>query len=168
MKKFVVTLFVALIGFSSFAQTEWVKQDIDKKFTVGFPAKPEKEEMMGVQVFKYKDADSVSYVVTFTDLGSFGMDSATIAEQAPTQEFHEMLKGQFEAQLAGITFTKNEIVPWGNYTTYIFEAEDADKKNKLFMKAVFVGEILYVMTSSVPGPVAITNKDKFFNSIAVK
>lgn len=168
MKKFFVTLFVALVGLSAFAQTEWVKQDIDKKFTVAFPAKPQQEEMMGVNIFKYKDADSVSYVVTFTDLGAFGMDSATIAEQAPTQEFHDMLKGQFEGQLAGFTFTKTEIVPWGNYTTYIFEAEDGEKKNKLFMKAVFVGEILYVLTSSVPAPVAVTNKDKFFSSVAVK
>lgn len=168
MKKVVLTLFVALVGLSSFAQTAWVKEDIDKKFTVGFPAKPQQEEMMGVKVFKYKDADSVSYVVTFTDLGAFGMDSATIAEQAPTQEFHDMLKGQFETQLAGVTFTKNEIVPWGNYTTYIFEAEDADKKNKLFMKTVFVGEILYVLTSSVPTAAATANKDKFFSSIAVK
>ncbi len=168
MKKVFVTLFVALIGLTSFAQGEWVKQDIDKKFAVSFPAKPDQEDMMGVNVFKYKDADSVSYVVTFTDLGAFGMDSATIAEQAPTQEFHDMLKGQFEAQIPGVNFTKNEIVPWGNYTTYIFEAEDADKKNKLFMKAVFVGEVLYVLTSSVPVAVTPTNKDKFFASVAVK
>lgn len=171
MKKIFVTLLTALVCFSSFAQTEWVKQDIDKNFSVGFPVKPEQEEMMGVSLFKHIDSDSVSYVVTFTDLGAFGMDSATIAEQAPTQEFHEMLKGQFESQIPGVTFTKNEIVPWGNYTTYIFEAEDAEKKNKLYMKAVFVGEVLYVLTSGVPSKAAATktaDKDKFFNSIAVK
>lgn len=168
MKKVFVTLFVALVGLSSFAQGEWVKQDIDKKVSIGFPAKPLQEDMMGVSVFKYKDADSASYVVTFTDLSAFGMDSATIAEQAPTQEFHDMLKGQFEAQIPDVKFTKSEIVPWGNYTTYIFEAEDAEKKNKLFMKTVFVGEVLYVLTSSVPSNVALTNKDKFFTSITVK
>jgi hypothetical protein len=161
-----ILLLAAIAVFSvlsneTFAQTGWFKQKIDSRISAKFPKEP-KLEGPG---YKVKGNDSVVYAVNTMDLGAMGLDSATIATMAPTEEFAEQLKAGFAAQIPGFEVTKMDIGTWKDFTVYDIEGEQAEKKIKMYFKCIFINTRLYAFIATVPEKGDVKNKDTFFTSI---
>jgi len=167
MKKLLTAVAAVLIMgcITAQAQTNWVTQSIDERASIKFPQKPEK--MGEAAVYRYKGADSITYVSTVTDMEAMGLDSATLTAMAPTQEFMDQMKTGMSMQMKGVSFSKSEITTWKGYTTYDFEGEEEAKKTKVFLKTVFVGSKMYVLLNNVPPGQPVTGKDTFFSSFTL-
>ena len=90
MKKTILFSLLMLGAFIqiNFAQETWVKQKLDDRIAVKFPKAP----TQAGPSFKYKDNDSCGYNAVSQDFGAMGLDSATLAMMAPTDEFVEQFK----------------------------------------------------------------------------
>lgn len=164
MKKF-FTLFAAITVFTIAvnAQTVWVKQKVDDKMAVKFPATP--ETLNDGAVFKYKDSDSTAYTANSVDFAPMGLDSATLASMAPTEEFAEQFKGGFAAQIPGLEISKMEVTTWKSFTCYNVEGKIDDKKLNMTFKCIFIGSKMYTFVTAQQEKSNVKNKDTFFESI---
>lgn len=147
------------------AQGDWVKQSIDGRASIKFPKTPEK--VPDADAYYYTGPDSIKYVVNVTDLGELGLDSATLAEMTPTDEFLDQMKMGMTMQMPGIEFSKSAISTWKNYTVYDFEGYNKTDKANMFIKTVFVGSKMYVLLNIVPEKKTATGKDTFFNNFTL-
>lgn len=164
MKK-IFTLFVAITVFAitANAQTAWVKQKLDDKLAVKFPKAP--ESLNDGMILRFKDSDSSAYTATNTDLAPMGLDSATLATMAPSEEFAEGFKGNFIAQIPGLEISKLDISTWKDNTCYNFEGDIAEKKLHLTFKCIFIGSKLYTFVVAQDDKGNTKNKEAFFESI---
>jgi hypothetical protein len=171
MTRFFTFLFVvSCFAFStqSFAQTGWVKQSLDTKVSVKFPKAPEVQEAGPTKIYKLLAEDSTAYTANAVDFEPLGLDSATLATMAPTEEFADQFKNSFTTQLPGLKITQLDIAKWKDFNCYNIEGEVAEKKIKVYIKCVFIGSKLYSLFCAVSAKSDIKNKDTFINSIELQ
>ena len=165
MKKiFTLLMAIALFTLNSFAQEgAWVKQTLDNKVSVKFPSTP--EILNDGAVLRIKTADSCSYTGSFVDFAGMGLDSATLAAMAPTNEFAEQFKSGFSAQIPGLEVSKLDITTWNDFTCYDVEGDIADKKIKMTFKCIFIGSKMFTFAVTLTEKGDAKNIDLFIKSL---
>ncbi|MCZ2225082.1 MAG: hypothetical protein LC122_15785 [Chitinophagales bacterium] len=160
-----IMLLFSLITISVNAQTHWVKTQIDKRVSVKLPKAP---TLIGDEeniAYQFAFDDSTLCVITITDLGKLGLDSATLASLVEKEEFFEQFKVSFLSQSANAEIKKSEIAKWNDYVCYNIELIETEKDLQSYFKCVFIGSDLYLFTSTIKNGRDTKNKDLFFQNI---
>ena len=164
MKKLFITFLTAVsfLSVTAVKAQEWVKQDIDEKVSVKFPQAPTQTG----PVWEYTTIDSSSsYTANGFDLSQFGLDSSTIASQAPTQMFLDQFKGGLAQQMPNVEISKADVTTWNNFPAYNIEGELKDKNQLIFINCVFIGTTCYSFSCAMKKDLPAANKETFFSSV---
>ncbi|MFB9842267.1 hypothetical protein [Mucilaginibacter ginsenosidivorans] len=160
---FAALLFIACIAT---AQSQWVSYKIDDKLSANLPVQPTRADEHSVFV---KGGDSIIYVVATVDFSKLEghLDSAQLAEMAPTPEFTDELKAGMLSEMPGSTL--GDVTPgkWNGYNTFSMEGGNAASKLKLYVYMVIIGTNMYSLMAIVPEGHETKGKDVFFASLAL-
>ncbi|RZK75949.1 MAG: hypothetical protein EOO92_15355 [Pedobacter sp.] len=169
MKKTISLLaFLILLVTAVSAQTSWVSQKIDDRFTLKFPVTPKLEKA----IYIAKGPDSTGYTLNIVDFNVVAkLDSAALAPIKDTEEFASQLKSGLIQSLPMLANSEIAIGKFKGYTSYTISGGNDEKKAKLYIQMILVGSKLYSMASAVQdatGEAGLKNKDVFFASPVIK
>jgi hypothetical protein len=165
MKKILLLLFTTILAVNLVhAQSDWINYKIDNKLSVKVPVQP--NDMQGSQIAT--DKDNLVYVITVVDFVKVaGIDSATLAPMAPTQEFANSIKTGMLGQMPGFTLGDITIGKWHGLNCYHVEGENVERKVKTYSFMVIVGSQFYSLSTIVPYDKSNKPKDDFFDSLVL-
>jgi len=110
--------------------------------------------------------DSMVCVVTKIDMQKVaGLDSATLADLAPTEDFVSSVKIGMQQKMQGYTLGDARPGKWHNYYTYNIEGANAATKVKSFTFLVIISNYLYSISAVLPNDKSTQPKDDFFASL---
>ena len=160
-----LALLLLLAAVSVKGQTNWVKQALDNRVAVKFPAAPQPSAVNGGVRYQLKDKDSVIYSAILIDLKvAANLDSAKLAPLKDMPEFAEGMKTGLGKSLPGVDFGTVTMGTWQGQSSYTFSGSTA-KKTIVYGNIVLIGSKVYFLAAMVPDGVATKTKDDFFATL---
>jgi len=164
MKNIFLTLcFLVTLLIAANAQSDWVTYKIDDKLSVNVPSTPTQGDEYSVIA---TGADSLLCAIAKIDMKKVsGVDSAALAELAPTDYFKSIVKQGMQEKMKDYTFGDVKTGKWNNYFCYHIEAVNATRKVKSFFFMIIIGDCLYSISAVVHDGKSTQPKDQFFASL---
>jgi hypothetical protein len=164
IKKTLVLLFFIVFAATALkAQTDWVKQPLDKRVAIKFPAAPKIITQGGNKVYRETDKDSIIYSASTIDFAVVAnLDSAKLAPMKDTQQFADGLKAGMSRTAPGYVFSDVAVGKWNGYSSYRVTGVNATKKSKVYVFIILIGSKGYYLSCAVPDGVSPQNKDDYF------
>ncbi|HTI59740.1 hypothetical protein [Mucilaginibacter sp.] len=165
-KTFLLITALLLTACLANAQSQWINYKIDDKVSANLPVQPTRADEHSVFA---KGSDSVIYVVATVDFSKLEghLDSAQLAEMAPTTEFTDELKAGMLSEMPGSTLGDVTAGKWHGYNTFTMEGGNAAGKLKLYVYMVIIGTNMYSLMVVSPEGRDTKGKDVFFASLAL-
>ncbi|HEY4323279.1 MAG TPA: hypothetical protein VGN20_04815 [Mucilaginibacter sp.] len=166
MKKLFLLIVLSILLFNvSKAQTAWINYKIDNKLSIKVPSEPAKTDEYSVTA---QGTDTLVCVISIIDLKKIaGIDSATLATMAPTNEFTSSIKTGMLGKMEGYTLGDFKTSKWNGYYCYNVEGGNATTKVKLYTFMVIIGTNIYSLSAVMPDHRSTKDKDDFFASLAL-
>jgi hypothetical protein len=166
MKKIILLLIVAALLLSTnrvHAQSDWVNYKIDSKLSVKLPNQPASAN--GATTVQTKDS-LTCFVMVINMMTAGKIDSATLANLAPTDDFTNGIKAGMLGKLPGATLGDVKTGKWNGYYCYNIDGYTS-KKLRLYFYIIIIGDDVYCLGTIFPEKLGAKSKDDFFNSLAL-
>ena len=165
-KTYYLLLFVLFVSVAAKAQSGWVTQKMDDKFSVKFPSEPKLKTNNGINIYTYKGKDSIAYIANLVDFKVVAnLDSATINAMKDSPMFIDQIKSGMVGSMPNFTLGDPVIGKWKAYTTYTIEGTGNTKKDKILIYMILIGTKMYTLSCLIPPNLATKNNEVFFNSV---
>lgn len=166
LKKTLLFFITAILSVSLVqAQNELISYKIGNKLSVKLPTQPTQADEYTVIS---QSKDTVTFVIATIDMQKVaGIDSATLAGMASTDEFTSEIKNGMAGKMQGYTLGDIKPGKWKGYFCYNIDGANADKKLKTYTFMVVIGNILYSLTAVLPDNKDPKVKDEFFSSLVL-
>jgi hypothetical protein len=166
MKKMLLFLLTAGMAFNTlYAQSDWINYVVDPKLAVQVPSQPTKADQYSVMSVS---VDSVIFIIRKADMKTVaGLDSATLAGLAASDQFASGIKSGMAENMKGYTLGDIREDRWHGYYSYAVNADNPTTKIMSYTFMFIIGDYLYSFIAILPEARDQKLKDRFFNSIKV-
>lgn len=163
---FTLLFFIAFTATAVEAQTNWVKQPLDERMAIKFPATPNKLTRGASIAYKYTDKDSLIYSAATVDFEAIAqLDSAKLATMKDKPEFAEGIKAGLTKTAKNYEWGNVILGKWKGYSSYSVAGVNAIKKTKIYFLIVLLGSKGYYLSCVVPDAASSKSKDDYFSTI---
>lgn len=160
---FVCFCFVFFIATTVAAQSDWIDYKIDNKLTIKVPSQPTTADDYSVVA---TGKDSLVCVITKIDMQQVsGLDSAALADLAPTTDFISSIKSGMGEKMKGYTLGNVRTSKWNGHFAYYVDGTNDAEKVKSFSFLLIIGDNLYSFSAVMPDDQSTQPKDDFFSSL---
>jgi hypothetical protein len=162
-KTFTILFFIAITAISVKAQTTWVKQQLDGRVAVKFPAAPKMSARGPIVMYRDTDKNNLIYAAAVVDYMVIAqLDSAKLAVMKDTQQFADGIKNGMATTAKSYEFGDVTLGKWKGYSTYSIAGTSATNKAKMYFMIILIGSKGYNLSCVVPDGVSPQSKDDFF------
>jgi len=155
--------FVVLILNFANAQSDWINYKIDSKLSILVPAQPTQADEYSVTAMT---KDSLVCVITRVDMEKVAqLDSTTLADLAPTDNFVNGTKNGMLEKMKGFTLGELKAGKWNGYYSYSIDGANATTGLRSYTLMLIIGKILYSFSAVLPENKSTQPKDDFFTSL---
>jgi hypothetical protein len=164
MKKVLLFLFATGMALNAVnAQSTWIDYSVDAKISLKVPFKPVKADPYSVVARAF---DSTLFVIRKVDMKvAAGLDSAALAQLAPTKQFRDDLKNSIMQSLKGFTFGDVITSTWHGYYSYYIAADNPQTRQMWYTFIVLIGDYQYGFIVRINEGRDPKLKDYFLHSI---
>lgn len=165
-KAFTLLFFIIFTAISVKAQTGWVKQQLDDRVAVKFPATPKMSVKASNTAYRDTDRNNLIYSAGVVDFMVVAhLDSASLAAMKDSQQFADGIKKGLTGTTKSYELGDVILGTWKDHTSYSITGTSAEKKTKIYMLIIIIGSKGYFFSTVVPDAASPKNKDDYFASI---
>lgn len=169
-RRFLVFLLLPLFAFVTI---DWVTIDLDNRFSINFPSKPDQKDLGGNPMWVQEIGTNARCMAIVIDFSNYGLDSAGLAAEMGRDEAMDQFKTGILGQIPGATVTAERITTTQGKKTFELEIDmgnkDTTQLNKMHSKSIIAGTKMYTVSFYEKKNLPQTEmKEKFFNSIKVR